>query len=173
MLKREEKSRVVSELQSKFLSAKGVIFTDYRGLTVEEISDLRNKLRTSALEYRVVKNSLAKRAAEGTPVDVAKDIFSGPVGVAISYDDTVVLAKKILEFVKSNEKLKIKSGVIEGGVCSPEEIKTISELPSREILLSMFISAMQSPLNKFANVLNATLSGFVYAMEALKKKREA
>jgi ribosomal protein L10 len=171
-LKKEEKIQVVSELQDKFQRAKGIIFTDYRGLTVEEMSDLRRRLRASALEYRVVKNTLAKRAAEGTPVDSAKDVFSGPVGIAVSYDDPVILTKKVFEFVKSSEKLKIKGGVIEGGVCSPQELKTISELPSREVLLSMFINVLQSPLSKFASALRATLTRFVYAMEALKQQRE-
>jgi large subunit ribosomal protein L10 len=145
-LKKEKKSIVVTELQGKFEQAKGVVFTDYRGLNVEEITGLRNSLRAAALEYRVVKNTLAKRAAEGTPIDDAKDVFSGPVGIAIGYDDPVLLVKKVLEFSKSNVKLDIKGGVIEGGVCSPEQIKTISELPPREIQLSMLVGAMQSPL---------------------------
>jgi large subunit ribosomal protein L10 len=170
-LKKEKKSIVVTELQGKFEQAKGVVFTDYRGLNVEEITGLRNSLRAAALEYRVVKNTLAKRAAEGTPIDDAKDVFSGPVGIAIGYDDPVLLVKKVLEFSKSNGKLDIKGGVIEGGVCSPEQIKTISELPPREIQLSMLVGAMQSPLSKFASLLNAVLSQFIYAMEALKEKR--
>lgn len=93
--------------------------------------------------------------------------------MAISYDDAVLLAKGVLEFSKANEKLEIKGGVVEGGVCSPEEIKTISELPSKDVQLSMLVSAMQSPLSKFASLLNAILSQFVYAIDALKKKREA
>jgi len=170
-VKKDEKIRVVSELQGKFEKAKGVVFTDYRGLNVQEITSLRNALRESALEYRVIKNTLAKRAAEGTPVDVAKDIFTGPLGIAVGYDDPVLLAKKVLDFSKKNNKLEVKGGVIEGGICTPEQIKTISELPPREIQLSMLVGAMQSPLSKMASVLNATLSRFIYAMEALKDKK--
>lgn len=132
---------------------------------------MRNILRKYALEYRVTKNTLAKRAAEGTPVDTAKHLFLGPVGLAVGYDDPVLLAKKIIEYNKTNEKLRIKGGVIEGGVCTPEEIKTISELPSRENLLSMLGGVMQSPLSKFAGALSATLLQFVYAMEALKDRK--
>jgi len=154
------------------VKAKGVIFTDYRGLTVKEISELRNNLRGSNLEFRVVKNTLARRAAEGTPVDVAKGLFSGPVALAFGYDDPVLLAKRLIEFSKENEKLEIKGGVIEGGLCGPDDIKAISELPPRETLLAMFIGAMQSPLAKFASMLNATVARFVYAMNALKQKRE-
>lgn len=172
-LNREEKIRVVSELQRKFENAKGIVFTDYRGLNVEEITGLRKNLRSSALEYRVVKNTLAKRAAAGTPVDDAKDILSGPMGIALGYDDPVLLAKKILEFAKSNDKLEIKGGVIEGDVCTSEQIRTISELPPKEVQLSMLIGAMQSPLSKFAGLLNATLTQFMHALEALKQKKES
>lgn len=118
-----------------------------------------------------MKNTLAKRASEGTPVEAAKDTFRGPVGVAISYKDPALLAKKVLEFVKANEKLKIKGGIIEGKVCETKDIKAISELPSRETLLAMFIGAMQSPLSKLVAVLNVTLVQFVYAMESLKNKK--
>lgn len=170
-MNKEEKIRVVSELQDKFQKATGIVFTDYRGLNVEEITGLRNVLRESSLEYRVIKNTLAKIAAEGTSVDSAKDILSGPVGIAVGYDDPVLLAKKVLEFSKKNNKLEIMGGIIEGGLCTPEQVKTISELPSREIQLSMLVGAMQSPLSKMASALNATLSRFIYALEALKNTK--
>lgn len=140
---------------------------------MEEISDLRRKLREHSFEYKVVKNTLAKRAAADTPVDAARETFKGPIGVAFSYGDPVLLAKKILEFSKANEKLQIKGGIVEGGVCSPSQLKSISELPSREIQLAMLIGAMQSPLSKFAGLLNASISQFVYAMKALQNKRES
>ncbi|MBI5049466.1 MAG: 50S ribosomal protein L10 [Nitrospirae bacterium] len=167
------KANVISELQDKFAKAKGVIFTDYKGLTVEEIFKLRRALRAGSFEYKVVKNTLAKRASEGTPVCAAKDTFTGPIGIAIGYEDPVLLAKKVLEFVKTNEKLKIKGGVIEGKICRAEDIKAVSELPSKNTLLAMFIGAMQSPLNKLACALNATLTNFAYAMEALKNKKSS
>ncbi len=170
-LKKEEKTRIISELQDKFGKAKGIVFTDYRGLNVEEITGLRNSLRSAAVEYKVVKNTLAKRAAEGTPVEVAKDIFSGPIGIAVGYDDPVLVVKKVLEFSKSNNKLEIKGGVVEGSICTPEQIKAISELPPREVLLAMLVGAMQSPLSKLAGLLNSTLTQFMYAMEALKNKK--
>jgi large subunit ribosomal protein L10 len=123
------------------------------------------------LEYKVVKNTLAKRASEGTSVEMAKEGFTGPVGIAISYDDPISLAKKILEFTRVNEKLKIKGGIIEGKTCKTDDIKAISELPSRETLLAMFIGAMQSPLSKLASILNATVARFSYALEAIKNKK--
>jgi len=170
-LNKEAKSQIVSELQDKFQRAKGVVFTDYRGLTVEEITGLRNNLRSAALEYKVVKNTLAKIAAEGTPVSTAKDNFIGPVGIAIGFDDPVLLVKKVLEFNKTNDKLQITGGIIEGGVCTFDALKRISELPPREVQLSMLAGVLQAPAGKLARLLNATLARFVYAMEALKQKK--
>lgn len=164
---------MVSELRDKFVKATGIIFTDYKGLTVQEISALRKQLRDVSLEYKVVKNTLARRASEGTLVEAAKDTFTGPVGIAISYTDSALLAKKVLEFTKGNKKLKIKCGIIDGKTCETEDIKAISELPSRETLLAILIGTMQSPLNKLASALNATLAQFVFAMDALKQKRES
>ena len=171
-LKKQEKSRIVSELQDKFGKAKGIVFTDYRGLNVEELTSLRIALRASAVEYKVVKNTLAKRAAEGTPVDAAREILSGPIGIAIGYDDPVLVVKKVLEYSKTNDKLEIKGGVVEGGVYTPAQMKTISELPPRVVLLAMLVGAMQSPLSKLAGLLNSTLTRFMYAMEGLKHKKE-
>lgn len=98
-------------------------------------------------------------------------LFSGPVGVAIGYDDPVLLAKKVLEFGKSNEKLKIRGGTIEGEICGFEDLKVISDLPSREVQLSILVGAMQSPLSGLAGLLSATLTRFAYALESLKEKR--
>ncbi|GAB4544066.1 MAG: 50S ribosomal protein L10 [Thermodesulfovibrionia bacterium] len=171
-LNKQKKVQVVSELNERFGRAKGVILTDYKGLTVKEISELRRNLRGADLEFKVVKNTLAKRAAEGTPIERANDLFTGTIGVAIGYDDPVLLAKKVVEFSKLNEKLKIKGGVIEGGLCGPEDVKTISELPARGTLLSMLVGAMQAPMSRLASLLNATVARFIYAMNALKQQRE-
>lgn len=170
-LKKEDKIRVVSELQEKFAKAKGVVFTDYRGLNVEEITELRNSLRSAECEYKVVKNTLARRAAEGTSVDVAKDILSGPLGVAIGYDDPVLLVKKVLAYNKTNEKLEIRGGVVEGSLCNVEQMKAISILPPREVQLAMLAGVMNAPATKFAGLLSATVTRFAYALEALKNKK--
>ncbi|UCH80362.1 MAG: 50S ribosomal protein L10 [Nitrospiraceae bacterium] len=170
-LNRTEKAQVVSELQKKFESAKGIVFTDYRGLNVEEITELRNSLRESALEYRVVKNTLARIAAEGTPVDQAKDILSGPIGIAVGFDDPVLVVKKVLEFNKSNDKLEVRGGIVEGNVYALNDLLSISKLPPKEIQLSMLAGVMKAPATKLAGLLSATLTRFAYAMEALKDKK--
>ncbi len=150
-----------------------MIFTDYRGLTVAELSELRSLLREGNFEYRVVKNTLAKIASEGTSVSPAKDSFKGPVGIAISYNDPVLTVKKILEYSKKNDKLKVGVALIEGSICASGDLKAVAELPPKNVLLSMVAGVFKAPLNKLANVLNATLNRFVYVLTALKNKREA
>jgi ribosomal protein L10 len=172
-LKKEKKEQFIAELNDEFHKAKALIFTDYRGLTVAELSEFRSLLREEVIKYRVVKNTLATIASRGTPVAVAQDYFKGPIGLVISYDDPVLTAKKILEYSKKNEKLKVSSGIIEGKLCMLEDIKTIAALPSRKVLLSMIAGLLQTSIGKFASALNATVNSFAYAMEALKIKKES
>ena len=140
-------------------------------MTVAELTNLRRLLRSSSLEYSVVKNTLAKIASQDTVLAVAADSLKGPVGIAIGYDDPVLVLKKVLEFKKTNEKLQVKGAVVEGKFCDPNVVKEIAALPSREILLSMLAGAFQSPLSTLAGALNATLTSFAYAMESLKSTK--
>ncbi len=140
-------------------------------MTVAEISALRRLIREAGGEYKVVKNTLVSIAAKGTPMESAKDSFTGPTGIAFAFDDAIAATKRVLEFSEKNEKFKVKSGVIEGRFCSVADMKAISKLPPRNILLSMLAGALQAPTAKLAGVLNATVAQFAYALEALKNKR--
>jgi ribosomal protein L10 len=139
-------------------------------MTVAELSELRKLLRDGNFEYRIVKNTLAKIASLHTPVLVAKDSFKGPVGITISYDDPVLPVKKILEYSKKNEKLKVSSGIIEGRFCTSDDLRVVADIPSRNILLSMLAGGFVSPLKKLAGALATTLNSLLYAMKALKDK---
>lgn len=150
-----------------------MIFTNYKGMTVAELSDLRRLLRGGDIDYRVVKNTLARIAADETPVSPAKDMFKGPVAVAIGHKDPVTAIKKVIEFSKKNEKLKLSGGVIEGKLYNVADVRAIADLPSREILLSVMAGTFQAPLSKMAAALAATVSSLAYALTALKTKREA
>jgi len=141
-------------------------------MTVAELSDLRKLLRSGGIEYRIVKNTLARIASQDTPVAAAKDAFKGPIAVAIGYEDPVSAAKKIIEFSKKNEKLKLLGGVIEGSFFGKQEVKAVADLPPREVLLSMMAGAFQAPASKLAAALSATVSSFAYAMNSLKTKKE-
>ena len=140
-------------------------------MTVTELSDLRSLLREGNFEYKIVKNTLAKIASEGTAVATAKDSFKGPVGIAISYNDPVLTIKKVLEFSKKNDKLKVGIGLVEGSVCESEELKTVADLPPKNVLLSMIAGGFMSPLTSLAYALSSTVSKFVYVLEAIKNKK--
>ncbi len=133
---------------------------------------MRRILKEAEIEYRVVKNTLAKIAAQDTPVEVARDEFVGPVGLAIGYDDPVLVAKKILEYQKEKEDFEIRCGVIEGRLMDLDGIKAVSKLPSREVQLAMLAGAMKAPAQKMASALQATIRKLAYALNALKEKKE-
>jgi len=140
-------------------------------MTVSEMTDLRRMLNSSSIEYSVVKNTLAKIATQDTNLSIARDAFTGPVGIAIGYDDPVLAVKKVLDFIKKNEKLQLKGAVVEGQLYEPNDLRAIADLPSREVLLSMLAGAFQAPLSKLAGALSATVCSFAYAMESLKSQK--
>lgn len=168
---KEQKSQQLKELSEKFTASKAVLLTEYKGLTVAEVSVLRQQIREAGGEYKVFKNTLSSIASKGTSAEAAQDLFVGPTGIAFGYDDAVAVAKKVLEFASKNEKLKVKSGIIDGKLCSAAELKAISTLPSKPVLLSMLAGAMQAPASKLAAALNATVAQFAYALEAVKNKK--
>lgn len=141
-------------------------------MTVEELSELRRLLRSGGVDYMVVKNTIARIASQDTSVAVAEGAFKGPVAVAIGYDNDVAAAKKVIEFSKKNEKLKLCCGVIEGKHYGVEEVKAIAGLPPREVLLSMLAGALQAPAGKMAFALSAVLTSFAHAVSALKTRKE-
>jgi len=171
-LNREQKNTLVSEFNQKFSEAKLAIFTDYSGLTVEEFTALRRELRPNQCEFRVVKNTLAKRALAGTSFEGVQTYLKGPVAVAFGFGDPVASTKILSKFSGTQKKLKIKLGIIEGQILDPKGVEAIASLPSRDVLLGQVISRMQSPLYGVVVVLNQLLQKFGYALSAVKEKRE-
>ncbi len=172
-MEKAKKAEVINELKDKFLRAKAVVFTDYTGMTVAEMSELRDLLRDSRVEYRVIKNNLARIAAKETPLaSIKPEDYSGPIGIAIGYDDPLLAVKKVLEFTEKNEKLKIKNSIVEGRLFSPDELKQLSKLPPRDVLLGMLAGGLAQPLTQLASGFNALLVNLAYAFEALKRKKE-
>ncbi|MDX9715599.1 MAG: 50S ribosomal protein L10 [Dissulfurispiraceae bacterium] len=168
---KQQKSQQLKELSEKFTASKAVLVTEYKGLTVAEVSVLRQQVKEVGGEYKVFKNTLSFIASKGTNAEAAQDLFVGPTGLAFGYDDPVAVAKKVLEFAGKNEKLKIKSGIIEGKLFSAADLKAISALPAKPVLLSMLAGAMQAPASKLAAALNATVAQLAYALEAVKNKK--
>ncbi|RRR06400.1 50S ribosomal protein L10, partial [Streptococcus pneumoniae] len=132
-----KKETLVQAAAEKFESAASVVIVDYRGLTVEEVTNLRKQLRDAGVEMKVIKNSILSRAAKKVGLDGLDEVFTGPTAVAFSNDDVVAPAKIIDEFAKDAKALEIKGGVIEGKVSSVEQITALAKLPNREGLLSM------------------------------------
>jgi large subunit ribosomal protein L10 len=147
------------------------VVTEYKGMTVAEVVELRDALRGSAIEYKVIKNTLARLAAEETPAAAAQEAFTGPVAVALGYGDAAKVARDVFDFAKKNQKLKVTGGVVEGIFYGPAELKAIAELPPREVLLSMLAGTMQGVSSKMARLLAATVARFGYALNALGDKK--
>ncbi|MCA1042137.1 50S ribosomal protein L10 [Bacillus infantis] len=146
----EQKKLIVDEIADKFKASKSTIVVDYRGLTVAEVTELRKQLREAGIEFKVYKNSMARRAADATELSGLNEALTGPNAIAFSNDDVVAPAKILNDFAKKHEALEIKAGVIEGNIASVDEVKALAELPSREGLLSMLLSVLQAPIRNLA-----------------------
>ena len=170
----EEKGLVVSEIKEKFQQASGIVLADYRGLTVAQVTQLRTQLRQAGVEYRVMKNTLVRRAANEVGVEGLDEYLKGPTALAFS-TDPVAPAKVLMDFAKANKlkTFKIKAGVLEGKVIGAEGVRALAELPSREVLLAMVLRGMQAPLTGMANVLQGPIRKMGYALEEVRKLKAA
>ena len=170
----EEKGLVVSEIKEKLQKASGVVLADYRGLTVAQVTQLRTQMRQAGVEYRVMKNTLVRRAATELGVEGLDPYLKGPTAIAFGADP-VAPAKVLTEFAKANKlkKFQIKAGVLEGKVIGPEGVKALADLPSREVLLTMVVRGMQAPLVGMVNVLQGPIRKMGYALEEVRKLKEA
>ncbi|WP_281164141.1 50S ribosomal protein L10 [Liquorilactobacillus sicerae] len=156
-----KKAEIVDGLAKKFQDSVSVIVVNYRGVTVEEVTELRKQLREEGVELRVVKNTYLKRAADKVGFEGLDETFTGPTAVAFSSEDVVAPARILAKFAKDIDALELKGGIIEGKVASLEEIKEIAKLPNREGLLSMLVSVLQAPVRNFA-----------YAVKAVAENKE-
>ena len=172
-MKLDEKKKIVADLREKFSKSKVLIVTDYKGLDVETMTELRRKLRESQIDYQVVKNTMLIRAAEETNVEAIKDQFKGPSAIALSFDDPVAPAKILTEFSKKNEKLEIKAGIMEDKVLDLASIKALAALPSREVLLSQLLSVMVGVPTGLVRVLNGVPQQFMNVLSAIKDQKDA
>lgn len=157
----QAKELIVNEIIDRLDRAKSVVLIDYRGLTVAEVTELRNLYREAGVEYKVLKNTLIARAIEGKNLEDMNASLEGPTAVAFSYDDEVTAAKITHDFSKKVNKMEIKCGVMNGVYASKEEMETIASLPSREVLLAKMVGSIKAPL-----------SNLVYAINAIKDQAE-
>jgi large subunit ribosomal protein L10 len=170
---REEKTAVIANIKEKLEASKAAILTDYRGMSVAEATALRRKLREAKIEYRILKNTLTFLAAEEIGYGELEEYLRGPTAIAFGYEDPVVVAKALTDFTKESKHMTIKAGLVEGSIVSPEGVKALADLPSRETLLAMVLSGIQAPLSGWVSVLGAPLRSFAYALGAMQKQQEA
>ncbi len=172
--RKEQKAEQVELLSEKLKKAKVAVLTDYRGLTVSQIQELRGNLRSGDVEYRVVKNTLARRAAEAAGVPALQSELEGPVAIAFGYDDLSLPSKLINEFVRSTRlKLDVKGGLVEGRVFSPEQVKQLADLPSRETLIAQLLGTLQSPVGQLVAIMQTPHQQLLGVLNAYKNKLEA
>jgi len=169
---REIKQQRVDELREKFSKATMAVVMEFSGLGVLEMTELRHKLRAAKGELQVVKNTLARRAAEGTIMTATQEAFQGPIAVTFGYADPVAPAKILKEFVDTRtEKIKVKIGVIEGQVLDSKSIKMFASLPKKEILIADLMSRMQSPMRGLVGGLQGILTKLVLALSAVRDQQ--
>ena len=157
----EQKKAVVAELVEKLKAAQAGVIVDYRGLTVEEDTVLRTKLREAGVEYKVIKNTLTRFAIKEVGYEEMDEALNGPSSLAISETDPVAPAKVISDFAKTNENLTIKAGFLDGKVLTLDEIKTLADTPSREVLIAKIMGSMNAPISKLVRTLQALVDNGV------------
>jgi len=157
----EEKQQIVANLAEQFKTAVSGVFVDYCGLTVEQDTQLRNKLREAGVEYKVIKNTLTRFAAKEVGFDELDPILNGPTSLAISMTDEVAPAKVIAEFAKTHEQLEIKAGFLDGKVLALDEVKTLAATPNRETLLAKMLGSLNAPISNLARTLQALVDNGV------------
>ena len=167
-----QKDASVAELTKNFEGSTAVLLTEYRGLTVAELKELRNSIRQDA-EYAVVKNTLTKIAAQRAGVEGLDDELKGPSAIAFVHGDPVAVAKGLRAFAKANPLLVIKGGYFDGAALTADEVNKLADLESREVLLAKLAGAMKASLTKAAYVFNALPSKAVRTVDALREKKES
>jgi large subunit ribosomal protein L10 len=170
-LNRTEKSELVEKLHDELSKSGAVFITDYKGLTVEQVTQLRGGIRQAGGKYQVVKNTLLKLAAEGTNATGLNPLLEGPTAIAIAFDDPVALAKAIVEFSKKNENLEIQGGVLGSQFLTEEDVKDLAGMPSKEVLLARMLGSMNAPATNFVGVLAAMVRQLMYVLKAIEEKK--
>ncbi|UCC66646.1 MAG: 50S ribosomal protein L10 [Deltaproteobacteria bacterium] len=171
MYRREKEARV-ADLHEKFKGVKAAILTDFTGLNVEQINQLRQRLKKSAVEYRVVKNTILRRASEKTDMELLAEYFTGPNAIALAYEDPMEPAKILTEFSKEQPALEVKAGMVEGRVLAPDGIRALASLPSKEFLIANLLALLTVVPTRLLQVLNNPMLSLVCILDGVKGAKE-
>ena len=166
----EAKKLIVEEIKEKISKSKSITFVDYRGLSVEKDTKLRQNFKSQGAEYKVYKNRLMLRALTECGIQVDQTMFEGTTAVAFSYNDEVAAPKIVMESVEKDKVLSVKFGIVDGKVVDAEEVKALSKLPSKEVLIAQLLSMLNAPATSLANVLIAPTRGLVIALDQIATK---
>lgn len=166
------KKQVVEEIKENIERSQSIVLVDYRGLNVEQLTELREKYREAGVEYKVYKNTMMRFAFKDAGLEEFNEFLTGPNAVAFGFDDPVAAAKITSDFSKDNDKLEIKAGVVDGKVIGLEGVKSLASLPTKEELLGQVVRGLNSPIQGFANVLSGNLRGLVTALAAIRDQKE-
>lgn len=168
-----KKVETIQELTEKVARARGIYFTEYKGLTVLQISDLRRQCHNNQVEYLVCKNTFARRVMTEKGFEGALEHLTGPTGMALGYADPSAPAKILFDFAAKNDKLILKGGVFEGKSITAKDIEAIKDLPSRDVALSMLVAAVYGPVQGFYNVVSALLRDVVSVVDQIAEQKKA
>ncbi len=169
----EAKVEAVRDLKRRLEGVTTVVLTEYRGLTVQQLSELRKQLRAVSAQYKIVKNRLAKLAVNESALDVLRPHLSGPTGVIVSKEDPVAVAKTLATFTRTNQALTLKAGYVDGQLLEPAGLKALADLPTKEGLRSQLVGAIQGPLSQLVGLLTAPHRDLVYILEQRGKSAAA
>lgn len=172
MAKKEEKTKIVDDIADKLERSTAVFLTDYRGLTVKEMNDLRGKLRQAGVEYHVVKNTLTRFAAERVGRTAIVPDLEGPTALAFGYGDPVAVARVLNDFTRTSRVLKIKAALMGDGRIAAQDVTRLAELPPADVLRAQLVGAMLGPLASFVGVLNGLLTNIAFAVDQRAKQLE-
>jgi large subunit ribosomal protein L10 len=171
--KKAEKAETVADLTSRLKNSSTAVLADYRGMTVGQMRDLRSKLRDGGIEMVVVKNTLARRAAKAAGYEPLSAELVGPIAMLFAAEDVSGPARILNDYIRTNRKMVIKGGLLEGQVIKADSVVELADLPSREVLISRLLGAMQAPLANLANVLQAPMSKLARTLDAVRTQKES
>jgi large subunit ribosomal protein L10 len=171
--KKAEKAATVADITARLKASSTAVLADYRGMTVGQMRDLRSKLKGGGIEMVVVKNTLARRAAKAAGYEALNAELIGPIAMLFAADDVSAPARILSDFIRANRKMVIKAGLLEGQVIQAIAVTELADLPSREVLLSRLLGAMQAPLGNLASVLQAPIVKLARTLDAVRSQRES
>ncbi len=167
------KSQNVEEIKEKIGRAQALVLVDYRGLNVEQLTELRSQYRSANIDYKVYKNTMMRIAFKDLGLEDFNEFLKGPSAVAFGYDDPVAAAKITAEFAKTYSKLEIKAGIVDGKVIDVAEVNNLASLPPREVLVAQVLGGLNAPIQGFANVLQGTIRSLAIVLNAIAEEKAA